>query len=240
MAAALPGGGAHASELEARLGLVLAAKVEAAGAATLELLPDPPAGAPARAIGLSDLLALAREVIDLMGACRPAGPADLLPPDQAAAIEGLDENFDVAECRRRADAAVDALRAAVEALPAADSGATAETLASHLLAAADAGVPGAVPAGADREALAEQVQAVRAAGRATLAALRAAEAGLDRSAAGPTAEVEHDLSRMRAVFGEAFSLGDRLGHVREQHGEPEPHGDLRREQRRVEREQDRA
>ena len=204
LAAALPGGGAHASELEARLGLVLAAKVQAAGAATLELLPDPPAGAPARAIGLSDLLALAREVIDLMGACRPAGPADLLPPDQAGAIAGLDENFDVADCRRRADAAVDTLRDAVEALPPADSDATAETLASGLLAAADAGVPGAVPAGADREALAEQVQAVRAAGRATLAALRAAEAGIDRAAAGPTAEVEHDLSRMRAVFGQAF------------------------------------
>ena len=89
-------------------------------------------------------------------------------------------------------------------LPPADSDATAETLASGLLVAADAGVPGAVPAGADREALAEQVQAVRAAGRATLAALRAAEAGIDRAAAGPTAEVEHDLSRMRAVFGEAF------------------------------------
>jgi hypothetical protein len=206
LAAALPGGDAHASELEARLGLVLASKVEAPEATVLELLPDPPSGAPARSIGLADLLALSREVIDLMGACRPAGAADLLPADEAVAIAGLDENYDVADCRRRADAAVAALRSAVEDLPTTDSAADAETLGRHLLAASAAGVPGAVPAGAGREALAVQVEAVRAAGSATLASLQAAEAGIDRAAAGPTAEVEHDLSRMRAVFGEAFPV----------------------------------
>jgi hypothetical protein len=61
-----------------------------------------------------------------------------------------------------------------------------------------------VPAGADKGALSEQVESARAAGAATLAAVEAAEAAFDRAAAGEAEEVEHDLARLRTVFGEAF------------------------------------
>jgi hypothetical protein len=198
------GGSDRATELESRLGLVLAANVTAPGAAALELLADPPAGAPAVAIGLGELLAVAREVLDLAGACRPANAGDLVLDSQLRDPAPIAPGYDDAELERRADAAVAALAAAVGALPAAGANATAASLARHLLAAADAGVPGAVPTGDDRDGLSAQIELVRAAGAATLAAVRAAEAGFDRPEASPAARVAHDLERLRAVFGEAF------------------------------------
>ncbi len=204
MAAGAAGGSERATELESRLGLALAAKVTAQDAATLELLPDPPAGAPAEAIGLAELLAFASELLDLAGACRPASAADLVLDSELRDPAPVDPGYDVAELKRRADTALSTLTAAVNGLPAAGSNATAQTLARRLLAAADAGVPGAVPAGEDREALLAQAQLIRAAGDATGATVQAAEAAFDRGAATPAQRVEHDLARLRSIFGESF------------------------------------
>jgi hypothetical protein len=201
LAAAGAGGAERASELETRLGLVLAAKVTADGAAALELLADPPAGAPASAIGLAELLVVARELFDLAAGCRPASATDLvLDSEQREA----DPGYDTAELKRRADRAVAALVSAVDRLPAGTSNAAEQTIAARLLAAADAGVPGAVPAGGDRAALLAQAEAVRAVGGATLAGIRDAEASFDRADASAAAQVEHDLARLHAVFGRSF------------------------------------
>lgn len=204
LAAGGAGGAERATELESRLGLVLAAKVTADGAAALELLASPPANAPATAIGLGELLAVARELLDLAGASRPASAADLVLDSELRDPAPVAPGFDLAELKKRADAAVKALDTAVGALPAAGSSATAQTLAKRLLAAADAGVHGAVPAGDDRDGLFAQAALARSSGAATLAAVQAAETAFARATATPAAAVEHDLARLRAVFGEAF------------------------------------
>ncbi len=204
LAAADAGAGDRASELEARLALVLAAKVTAPGAAALELLPDAPAGRRADRIGLAELLDLARDVVDLAGSSRPASALDLVLDRDLRDPVPLDPGLDTTELRRRADAAVAALAAALTALPAAGTAATRQTIVRRLLAAANAGVRGAVPAGDDRDALLAQVAQVRAAGRATLGAVEDAEAGMDRTTTAASAQVEHDLARLRAVFGDAF------------------------------------
>ena len=206
LAASGAGGSERASELESRLALVLAAKVTAPDAAALELLADPPDGAPADAIGLAELLELAREVVDLAAGSRPASALDLVLDRELRDPAPLDPDHDTGELRRRADDAVAALSAALSALPAtgASARASAQTIARRLLAAADAGVHGAVPSGDERDALLAQVEQVRAAGRATLAALQDADAGFDRAAASASAQVDHDLARLRTLFGESF------------------------------------
>ncbi len=204
LAASGAGAGDRTSELEARLALVLAAKVTAPDATTLELLPDATAPAPANHIGLAELLDLARDVIDLVAGSRPASALDLVLDREQRDPEPLDPGLDTTELRRRADDAVTALADAVDALPTAGSRAAPRTIARRLVAAADAGVRGAVPAGDDRDALLAQVEQVRAAGRATLGAVQDAESDVERATAGASAQVEHDLSRLRTVFGDAF------------------------------------
>jgi hypothetical protein len=203
LAAAGPGGSEHSSELEARLALVLAAKVTAAAAASLELLPDPPLGGPAGSIGLAELLALAREVLDLAASSRPAGPADFVL-DSELRDPGLELGFDTPELKRRADAAVRALAGVLSGLPAAGTNAAPAAVIRRLLAAADVGIRSAVPASDDPAALADQVELVRSTATATLEAVRATEDGFDRGAASAAASVAHDLGRLRAVLGESF------------------------------------
>jgi hypothetical protein len=203
LAASSPAGVERASDLEARLALVLAGKVTVSAAASLELLSDPPAGSASAAIGLAELLHLARQVLDLVGSCRPASAADLVLDTELRDPAPLDPGYDLVELERRADAAVRALERAVESLPSATSASPA-TLVTRLLAASDAGVPGAVPGGADRGELEAQVERVRSAGAATLASLEAAQAGFVHGSASPAARVQYHLGRLRAVFGEAF------------------------------------
>jgi hypothetical protein len=203
LAASSPAGVEQASDLEARFALVLAGKVTAAAAASLELLSDPPAGSASTAIGLSELLDLTRQLLDLLGSCRPASAADFALDTELRGLPAPDPGYDVGELERRADAAARALARAVERLPAAAS-ASPPTLVPRLLAASDAGVPGAVHADPDPGALEAQVERVRATGAATLASLDRLHAEFARASASPTAKVQHDLARLRTVFGEAF------------------------------------
>jgi hypothetical protein len=67
----------------------------------------------------------------------------------------------------------------------------------------DMGVRGAVPASAERGELLAQLAVVAAADE-RLAELETMEAGLDRSVASASQQVEHDLARLRLIFGDNY------------------------------------
>jgi hypothetical protein len=198
--AAAGGGSGRASELEERLadhffGLA------PAGAVTVEFDPDPPPGSPKSALGLAELMDLCRGLADLLGSCRHGSARDLV-----SATERVDEEFDEAELERRADAAVAALRAARNDLPGSGENPGLPRLRRTLLAMADLGVRGAIPGGGTREELVARVAEVATRADETLAALDALEADLDRSTASVATEVQHDLGRLRILFGEDFPV----------------------------------
>ena len=196
-------GAGGASEVEERLALHFADQVSAAGAARLTLLDDPPAGSPASALGLRDLLELGAQLLDLFASAAPADRRSL-SPDAATTGSATRPAAGLvpAELRARADSAVQALSAAIDGLAAA----TTANRAARLLAVADAGVRAAVPTGGDDAALAAQAASVLSAARAALTGVQAAEAGFVRGGAEDAAVVAHDLERIRAVFGAGFSV----------------------------------
>ena len=196
------------TELEERLALRLGAAVTAPGAERLVLLDDPPSGGPASTRGLRELLELGDQVLDLLASARQADSRALAPD-----TDRPDAGVDAGELRARADRAVAALRAAVDALDGLPAGASTDSLAIALLAVASAGQRTAVPAGDDAAALATQAAAVLSAGTAVMADLDAIEAAFDRAASDATAQVAHDLARVRRVFGESFPILASFGAV---------------------------
>jgi hypothetical protein len=198
--AAVGGGASEATELQERLAHHFFAAAPA-GAVTVEFEADPPPGSPRSALGLAELMDLCTSLADLLGSCRPGSARDL-----ATATEPVDEGFDHADLTRRADNAVGGLRRARADLPGADENPGVPRLRRTLLALADVGVRGAVPTGADRDGLLAQVAEVAAACDERLTALNTMEAGLNRSAASASQQVQHDLARLRSIFGENFPV----------------------------------
>jgi hypothetical protein len=191
-----PGG---TTELEERLALRLSAAVTAPAAERLVFRDDPPSGSPASARGLRELLELGDQVLDLLAGARQADSRALAPD-----TERPEAGVDAGELRTRADSAVAALRAAAGSLDALSAGASSDALADALLALASAGQRTAVPAGDDAAALAIQAATALSTSAAVLAAIDAADATFDRAGSDATAQVAHDLARLRRVFGESF------------------------------------
>ncbi|MFI7582060.1 hypothetical protein [Kocuria kalidii] len=187
-----------ASELEQRLAVAFGAKVTAAGAAELVLLDEKPPTAGMDVLGLRDLLDLANQASDLLASGRPADSRSLLPD-----TERPNAGFVIAELRGRADAAVANLNAAVTALEDLAPTAAPATVVTRLLAAADAGVPSAVPGDEDPH---EQAARIAAAGRSALDRLVQDEADFVRAGTFDPEIVQHDLARIRGVFGEGFTV----------------------------------
>jgi hypothetical protein len=199
--AAVGGGGGKATELEDRLadhffGLA------PPGAVALEFHPDPPSGSPKSVLGLGELMDLCGSLVDLLGSCRNGSARDLV-----AATDRVEEGFEGNELRRRADTAVSSLRRARNELPGSDQNPGVPRLRRTLLAMADMGVRDAVPVSASREDLVAQVAEVAAAADELLAALDALEDGLDRASTSVSQQVQHDLARLRMIFGENFPVG---------------------------------
>ena len=154
--AATSGAARRASELEERIVFHLSGQIaEPDAVAELRLLDGKRPGWPASAIGLRELLATAAGIQRLLGGHRVAARSDL-----ALATDLVDASFDEAELAARTDAAVTALRAARTGLDGvlATTNPAEAAIAGALLAAADLGVIGAIPA--DLGNL-DQVQRVR-------------------------------------------------------------------------------
>jgi hypothetical protein len=190
--------GAEVSELEQRLALRFGELVKNETAAEIVLLDDPPAGSGVTALGLRDLLDLAAPISDVLASARPADARALLP-DTERPTAGVD----AAELRTRADDVVAALSSAVTALESLPDDADVADVVAALLAAADAGVPGAVP-GADTPS--DQAKSIADLGRSALDRVVAAEAGFDRTSADDAGLAAHDLARIRAVLGQMFPV----------------------------------
>ncbi len=194
--AACASAGTQATELEQRLALHFGALVTDPAAAELALLDDAPAGSAATALGLRDLVDLAAQIGDLLASARQADARALLPDTERAAAGVV-----LSELTGRADDAVTALAAAVSGLEGLNDATSTDDVVAALLAAADAGAPGAVPGAEDPH---EQATRITAVARRTLDALEAAEDGFDRTITDDTAVAAHDLERLRTVFGASF------------------------------------
>lgn len=198
--AAAGGGVGRASELEERLAdhfFGLAPE----GAATLEFDRDPPPGSPKSVLGLAEVMDLCRGLADLLGSCRHGSARDLVSPN-----DRVDEGFDGVELKRRADGTVSRLRVARNDLPGSNENPGLPRLRRSLLAMADMGVRGAVPASRSRDELVAQVAEVASRADEMLAAVDAMEIDLDRSSASLSAQVQHDVGRLRMIFGESFPV----------------------------------
>jgi hypothetical protein len=217
--AARRGGPDQASELEERIVLGLAAGLLADDVnPRLEIEADPPAGV-TNVLGLGPLLVLLDWLGKLVGQ-RAADARDFALPEDTVAPA-----TDVTDLAARADAAVATFNAALAAIEAALRPAkpVEKTLRAALTRAAAAGTPHAVPsaivkmtAGSNLPAdalttLASRVELARNV-RTRMQATKAVLAGLDTAlAAGPQppgaqALADHQVARVRAVFGTDFPL----------------------------------
>lgn len=213
------GGEAQLSELEQRLvDHLMSARpktVPAAATVRLDFGRDPAWGPETLSAG--EFLEAARSVRALVVNARPLAGADLALPEQDSAA-----GADIAELRKRADAAAAALKKLVAAVPEGPP-ATAtpaqaaqligklnpKTLRTSLLGFAAFGVAGAVPGPNeqdDRPALLARLHAARVEGRRRQARL----AALDAAAADAQATVDHQTARIQALFGESFKALPRL------------------------------
>jgi hypothetical protein len=198
--AATSGARDEGTELEQRLALRFAELPDAgAAAAELRLLDTPPPGAAQSVIGLGELRTLAQSIVDLVSSARPARARDLAPESERVATGVAD-----GELATRAGNAVTVLKRAADGLDGLPENATPARIRRALLAAAAAGVAGAVPAASDREGLAAQAAVALGNARTSLEALDTAEDDFDRAAADPAQRVAHDLERLRGVFGASF------------------------------------
>src|SRR5262249_5187458 len=145
-------------------------------------------------LSIDELLTAASSARTLIAGARSATGADFASPDQTA-----DPAIDAAELESRADAAASEL-------------ATARTHFGHGTAggvrpesAAPLGILAAIPS-LDSSSWQTQAERTRAELDTRLARLAALEVGFSRSAAAPTAARDHDVARLRVIFGEGFPV----------------------------------
>ncbi len=194
--------GSGSTELEQRLALHFGTLITADGAAEIVLLDDPPAGAGPNVLGLRDLLDLGAQVQQLLASGRQADARTLLPDS-----ERVDAGLDLADLKTRADAAVAAFATAVNRLEALTATSDPDDMVDALLAAADAGAPGAVPGA---EPPFDQVTRVAGAGRRSLDALTAANTEFATGTHEDAAVAAHHLERIRTVMGQGFPVVGRF------------------------------
>jgi hypothetical protein len=174
-----------------------------------------PPGAPVTTLGFAEVLEQARTVRRLIAGARPVDARDLALP-QAAPGAGTD----LAELTARAGAARDGLARALDDLRVALTTNDPPALRLALMRAAGVGVRGAMPVAAvgvgeaERRTLIDQGQSVERELAARLTAMQLAERELEdrRSRGEVTADEDrdHQLQRLRAVFGEDFRVVPRF------------------------------
>jgi len=186
---ALPESDGLPAELADRLRRAVAAP---AGATVVPVAVRDPAWAPS-VVALGEWLGLSQAVSRLVGAARAVEPRDLIAPGDGAAPGAID----TAELQKRADAAETRLRSAFAALQGGGN------LEAALLAVAGFGATGAVPS-ADPSQWSAQAAAVAAEIGGRIETLTRLASGLSRSTASPEASRDHDVARLKAVFGDSF------------------------------------
>lgn len=186
---ALPESDGLPAELADRLRRAVAAP---AGATVEPVAERDPAWAPS-VVALGEWLGLSQAVSRLVGAARAVEPRDLIAPGDGAAPGAID----TAELQKRADAAETRLRSAFAALQGGGN------LEAALLAVAGFGATGAVPS-ADPSQWSAQAAAVAAEIGGRIETLTRLASGLSRSTASPEASRDHDVARLKAVFGDSF------------------------------------
>lgn len=166
--------------------------------ASAKLILDRDPTWPAEVLSIDELLTAAASARALVAGARGVTAADLTTADQA-----VDIAIDTAELQTRADAAAATLASVRAQLDAA-----AQTDLA-LEAAAQLGVEGAVPA-LDSQTWPAQVALVKSLLDARRAQLAALEAGFSRTGAAEMALRDHDIARMRVVFGRDLVVVPRL------------------------------
>jgi hypothetical protein len=195
LSASGPGHGGRNEELDRRIGWQVAGET---GADTPLSIDYEAADGPGR-IPFAAAFELLAAVAGVIGAARPLGPADLIPPEQAATAAGGDAMDD--ELDARAAAAGEALDAVLDALARAVDDGDAEAARAGLATAADLGVAGAFPA--SRFLLDD------AAEPALLAAARGVVNELARRQTAAASAAEPD-DVLHAVFGRGFPVVPRF------------------------------
>jgi hypothetical protein len=190
---ALPESDGIAGELADRLRRAAQAARPAAVPATagVQLLAERNAGWTANVVSVSEWLTLLQAVKRMTGAARALSPADLVAPGTAAGA------IDTAELQTRADQAEARLRQALTALRRPAAGEAA------LLGAAAFGVAGAVPS-LDPMQWPAQVGAAANELAARVAKLDALASGFTRTGAAADVLRDHDIARLKGVFGDSF------------------------------------
>jgi hypothetical protein len=161
------------------------------------VLDRDPAWAPA-ILSLDELLAAAASARALLASSRAATAAEFATSDQA-----VDIAIDTADLKTRADAAVAGLGAARALFNGTGP------LDASLLAAAAFGIDGAVPS-IDPAAWPAQAARVKPVLDARIAQAAALERSFTRGGAAAAALRDHDVARLRVVFGPQFVVVPRL------------------------------
>jgi hypothetical protein len=198
------------SDLELRLVKVCA---DQAAAPTpdlkLELLEEPPAGAPEGTVGYGRLRALLQLLHPLVTRHRGADARDFAPPEL---VDG--PACDLDELRGRLAGAKTALAAAITALEGATAAIDPDALRAALLQASDAGALGAVPNellsdGEAAQVLLKQALSVLAALKSTQKRLQDLEDGFAPTVTGSdleTTTLQHLVTGLRFILGESFPV----------------------------------
>lgn len=164
----------------------------------------------AEIIDFAALAEAARALRDLVGRGRFLAPADLVLPGEPSAGAVLD----LPELQARADSArgrFAGLQSNLGGLLSAPA-AGLDDMREGLVRAANFGLQGAFPLslrGEDqpaRQSLLAQAAAIEGEMRRRLELIVALEAAFDRASAEPAQQRDHDLARLRLVFGESFRL----------------------------------
>ena len=144
-------------------------------------------------VDVSEFVELAQAVSKLVSGARALTPQDLSPPGTGGGA------VDTGELEARADAAETALRAVFTRVQGASVG------DADLLAAAALGARGAIPS-ANPVRRSAQPPAVAGDLAKRVATLDGLAAGFTRIGAAPNALRDHDIARLKAVFGDAFTV----------------------------------
>jgi hypothetical protein len=159
--------------------------------ATVDLVTQRAATWAASVVSVSEWLGLLQAVKRLVGGARALAPSDLVAPGDAVGA------IDTAELQTRADKAEAQLRQALTPLQSAASPEAA------LIGAAAFGVTGVVPS-LDATQWPAQIAAALAELRARAAKLDGLASGFTRAGAAPDVLRDHDVARLKAVFGDSF------------------------------------
>jgi hypothetical protein len=161
--------------------------------ATAQLVTTRASGWTANIVSVSEWLGLLQAVRRVIGAARALEPGDLVPGGSAAGA------IDTDELRQRADGAETSLRQALSHLT------NPVAPAAALLGAAAFGVVGALPS-LDATQWPAQVAAARNDLSARAAKLNKLASGFTRTGASADTLRDHDVARLKAVFGDSFPI----------------------------------